>query len=132
MNILIIDDQPNLTRVTAMALRVLGCKTFTASSSRDAFVLLDSEKIDAIFLDANLGEEDGLEILSTMVAQDLPAPIVVFTAQTKDEIADEAISRGALACLSKPFTLDDLRQQIIEIELHLRGHGNRAKGLGRR
>jgi DNA-binding NtrC family response regulator len=132
MNILIIDDQPTLTRVTAMALRVLGCRTFTANSSRDAFMLLDAEKIDAVFLDANLGGENGLEVLSTMVEREPQTPVVVFTAQTRDEIVDEAAHRGALACLSKPFTMDDLRRQIIQIELHRRKQRRRLNGIGTR
>jgi DNA-binding response OmpR family regulator len=120
MNILIVDDQPNLSRVTAVALRMLGCETFSASTTSDALQLLDSEKLDAVFLDVNLGGESGLEFLSQLVAQPHRPPVVMFTAQTKDEVAAEALRRGALDCLVKPFTLEDLRTQLTQIERHQR------------
>ena len=115
MNILIVDDKPNLVRVTAIALRTLGCKAFGASNSSAATQLMTTEKIDAVFLDVNLGEENGLDFLSELTGRS-KVPVVIFTAHTKDEVVGEALSRGAFGWLLKPFTLDDLRQQLAKIE----------------
>ena len=112
MNILIVDDHPNLLRITALALGTLGCRTFTACSIAAARHLLATEQIDGIFLDVNLGVESGMEFLSQLVAQPAPPPITLFTAQTKDEVADEALRRGACGFLVKPFNLEDLSQQL--------------------
>jgi DNA-binding response OmpR family regulator len=122
MNILIVDDQPNIARVTAMALDLLGCRTFTTHTTAGAAELLQTEKIDAIFLDVNLRGESGLEFLAQLTAptQDHRPPIVMFTARNKEEFATEALHRGAFSCLTKPFDLDDLRMQITRIEQHLR------------
>jgi DNA-binding response OmpR family regulator len=115
MNILIVDDKPNLVQVTAVALRTLGCRTFGASTSSAATKLLETEKIDAVFLDINLGGENGLDFLSRLTARS-KTPVIVFTAHTRDEVAGEALERGALGCLLKPFTLDDLRRQVAQIK----------------
>lgn len=119
MNILIVDDKPGLARVTAIALRTLECQAFTAGTTTAATRVLDTEKIDAVFLDINLGGENGLEFLSQLTTEGHRPPVIIFTAQTKDEVGAEARSRGAFDCLLKPFTLDDLRQQLAGIKQHL-------------
>lgn len=124
MNILVVDDHPNLVRITAMALRALGCGTFTARNTATATQLLGTEKIDAIFLDVNLGGESGMDFLSQLVAQACQPPVIMFTAQAKDEVAGEAFRRGAFGCLIKPFNLEDLSQQMNRLEQH------RRDGLG--
>ena len=120
MNILVIDDHPNLVRVTVMALHTLGCRTFTAATTAAATRLLGTEKIDGIFLDVNLGAESGLDYLSQLVAQDTRRPVIIFTAQAKEEVAGEALRRGALGFLVKPFTLADLKQQMTRLEQYRR------------
>lgn len=116
MNVLLVDDHPNFIKTTAVAFRLLGCETFLAHSIADATRLLDTEAIDALFLDVNLSGESGLEFLSDLARQPARPPIVMLTALTRDEIGDEAVRRGAFGCLTKPFTLDELRQQMADIE----------------
>lgn len=118
MKILVVDDQVNLARVTAVALRVLGCHPFTVNSTAEATRLLREEKIDALFLDVNLGGESGFDFLAEMQAAQHRQPVIMFTAQTEDEVGQEALRRGALGCLTKPFTLDDLRVQLDKIKRH--------------
>ena len=118
MKILIVDDKPNLARVTAVAMRTLGCQASTATSTTAANALLATQSFDAIFLDINLGGENGLDYLSHLLLQPNPPPVIMFTSYTKDEVADEARSRGAFDCLLKPFTLDDLREQLSRLRRH--------------
>ena len=118
MNILIVDDKPNLIRVTAVALRTLGCETLGAGTIAAATQLLATQKVDAVLLDVNLGGENGLEFLSQLTSQPASPPVVIFSSHTKDEIAAVALSHGAFDCLLKPFTLDDLRQLIEKITQH--------------
>lgn len=116
MNILIVEDKPNLARVTAVALRTLGCHSFTASTTDAATRFLHTEKIDAVFLDLNLNGENGFIYLSQLVTESIRAPVILFTAHPREEVAAEAHRRGAFDCLIKPFTLDDLRQQLTRIK----------------
>ena len=125
MNILVIDDHPNLAGITAMALRVLGCRTFTACTTVAATQLLEEEKIDGVFLDVNLGAESGMDFLSQLMARAIRPPVIMFTAQAKDEVEGEALRRGALGCLIKPFNLKDLSEQINRLEAH---HRDRSIG----
>lgn len=117
MKILIVDDKPNLVRVTAMALRTLDCEAFGANNCAAATQLLATERIDAVFLDVNLGAESGMDYLSELTARST-VPVVMFTSHTRDEVAAEAKSRGAFDCLLKPFTVDDLRQLLVRLGQH--------------
>lgn len=126
MNILIVDDKPNLVRVTAVALRTLGCQTFGASTTTAATQLLAKERIDAVFLDLNLGGESGLDFLSQLTARS-NTPVIIFTAHPKDEVVDRIWDRGAFGYLLKPFTVEDLRQQLAHIkQFHLTGKPPRS------
>ncbi|HEY4248506.1 MAG TPA: response regulator [Lacunisphaera sp.] len=116
MNILIVDDKPNLARVTAVALRTLGCQSCSADSTAAANRQLETEKVDAVFLDLNLNGEDGFLFLSDLAGRPNPVPVILFTAHSREDIETEALRRGAFGCLFKPFTLDDLRQQLGKIE----------------
>lgn len=124
MNILIVDDKPNLARVTSVALRTLGCNSATADTIKSANRLLQTDKFDAVFLDLNLNGENGFLFLTELVNRALSVPIILFTAHPMEDVAAEAKSRGAFDCLIKPYTLDDLRRQLARIEdYHKPVHG---------
>ena len=116
MNILIVDDDTNLVRVTVVALQSLGHRAFIAASFAAANEVLKTKKIDAVLLDLNLNGENGFPFLSELVAKAIQAPVILFTAQSRDEVEEEAKRRGAFDCLVKPFTMEDLRQQLAQIE----------------
>ncbi len=116
MNILIVDDHPKLARVTAVALNILDCETFVAENIAAAQHLLATESIDAILLDLHLGGESGMDFISQLIGEGIPMPIVAFTAFDQEEIIAEALRRGAVSCLIKPFNLDDLRFHLNRIE----------------
>ena len=120
MKILIVDDQPNLARVTAIALRLLGCETLTAGTGAEASRILEAGNVDAVFLDVNLNGENGFELLTQFLARTSRLPVVMFTAEMLEDVAAEASTRGAIGCLVKPFGLDDLREQLARIQAHLK------------
>lgn len=118
MNILIIDDQPNILRVTSIALKLLGCHAFTAANTSEALQLLESERIDGVLLDVNLGGESGLSFLAQLLKIPGGPPVILSTALDRDEARQEAARHGALGCLVKPFSMDDVRDVVNEIKAH--------------
>ena len=122
MKILIVDDHASLARVTAVALSLLDCETLIAEDIATATRLLSTESVDAILLDLNLRGESGLDFLSQLVSESISVPIVAFTALDRQEVGAEAIRRGAISCLGKPFDLDDLSKHLQ----HIKDHRQRA------
>jgi len=117
MNVLVVDDESSIRNTTSVVLDNLGHRPFTAMNTRQADKLLRNEPIDAMFLDIRLDGENGLDFLTELKEQkrDLP-PIVVFTAYSSIETAVEAIKRGAIDYIQKPFIPDDLKQLLNNLE----------------
>ncbi|GAB5558409.1 MAG: sigma-54-dependent response regulator transcription factor AlgB [Synoicihabitans sp.] len=115
MTILIVDDQPNILRTTAYALQSMGHEPLTAENSRQAARQIESEKVDAMLLDVNLGNENGLDFLKKLRDEGNLLPTIVFTAQTSVESAVEAMRRGAFDYIPKPFIPEDLEQKLIKL-----------------
>lgn len=116
MNILIVDDESNILRTTSIALKSMGHNPFTAESSRKAEFVLAEEKIDAMFLDVMLGNENGLDYLSRLKERKEKIPVIVFTAHSSIESAVESMRRGAYDYIQKPFIPEEIRQMLGKLE----------------
>eukprot|EP01031_Cornospumella_fuschlensis_P009950 gene9950-12201_t len=83
--------------------------------SASALNRLKEDKYDAILLDLNLGHENGLDILDILAKQHTNVPVVMFTAQGTVKTAVEAVRRGALDFLEKPFTREQFRAVVARL-----------------
>jgi NtrC-family two-component system response regulator AlgB len=117
MRILIVDDQRSVRLSLAQGLKAEGHETASAESGRAAQLKLGEEVFDLVLLDLHLdGDADGLDHLVRLQRQSPGLAVVVCTAQASIETAVEAMRRGALDYLEKPFTPDSLRQVLARVE----------------
>ena len=116
MRILVIDDEAHIRKTTTVTLDALGHETAQAENSAEALAHLQKGSFDAAFLDLRLGSEDGLELLPKMLALEPKLSVVVFTAYSSIDTAVEAMRRGAVDYIAKPFTPDQIRQALGRIE----------------
>lgn len=117
MHILIVDDQRTVRLSLSKALQSEGHEADTADSGRVAQLKLQEETYDLILLDLHLDQTaDGLDHLERLLKLSPGLPIVVCTAQASIETAVEAMRRGALDYLEKPFTPEILRQVLARVE----------------
>jgi two-component system OmpR family response regulator len=107
MRILIVEDEPDLLRSIAQALREEGYAVDTAPDGEDGFYKAESYDYDAIVLDVMLPKMDGWEILKR-VRKIKKTPVLMLTArdQTRDRV--RGLDTGADDYLVKPFDLDEL------------------------
>lgn len=120
MRLLIIDDEENIRRTTAVALETMGHQTMGAANRTAALKQVESDHFDVAFLDLKLNGDSGLDLLPEMLKADPRIEVVVFTAYASIETAVEAMRRGAVDYLPKPFTPEQLRQvlgRIIETRM---------------
>ncbi|WP_035276424.1 sigma-54-dependent transcriptional regulator [Desulforegula conservatrix] len=108
MNILIIDDEPNIRKTLSMCLESSGHRTKTVSCSKDAISELESEVFDLAFVDLRLGTESGLDLIPSIVSVSPWTKMVVITAFASVETAVEAMKLGASDYLAKPFKPDQV------------------------
>jgi NtrC-family two-component system response regulator AlgB len=77
---------------------------------------LKEDKWEAVLLDVNLGRENGLEVLLEIQKQFPQTPIVMFTAQGSVKTAVEAMRRGAVDFLEKPFQREQFMTVLARLQ----------------
>lgn len=106
MHLLVIDDEQSSRESVGELIVELGHSFDQAEVWAEVFEKLEGGQFDAVFLDLNLGGESGLDILDRIKRLKPKLPIVIFTAYATVETAVDAMRRGAIDFLEKPFTIE--------------------------
>src|SRR5580704_7536762 len=104
--ILVIEDEEKLRRVIGLNLSSAGFDVKAAGSAEEGFKLAGDA--DLILTDLKLPGMDGLALLEKLNGQNSHAPVIVMSAFGTVENAVEAMKKGAVDFLPKPFSLDHL------------------------
>jgi DNA-binding NtrC family response regulator len=102
LNLLVVEDDPLLRRQIVASLEKLGADVTAAADLRTAREFIGRLDFDFVFLDLNLPDGLGLDLLRQKV---FPAntSVVIMTANSNVQLAVEAMRLGALDYLVKPF-----------------------------
>lgn len=111
--ILVIDDDPDIRQILQDRLEFYGFHVETADDGPSALQKLNDLTPQCVFLDLLLPGMDGAEVLHRIKTWNHSIPIIIVTAAVTPEVASLTTSKAALAYLSKPFELPQLRQ-IVE------------------
>lgn len=116
---LIVDDAPTVRAVLARMLRLEGIATFEAGDLRTMDAIRDEHHPTVLFLDLNLGEVSGLDVLRSMREQGDQTPVVVVSADRGVRVVQEVLSMGVVDFIAKPFererVLRALRRAVPEL-----------------
>jgi NtrC-family two-component system response regulator AlgB len=115
MRVLIIDDEGNIRRTTAVVFEAMGHEVVGVARGAAALDQLDAGSFNIAFLDLKLGAENGLDLLPELLKRDPNLDVVVFTAYASIETAVEAMRRGAADYIPKPFTPEQIRRVFERI-----------------
>lgn len=109
MNILVVDDDFNIRKTLTALLEGDNHTVMAAENARDAMAIAAMHPMDMACVDLRLGMDNGLDLVSALVESAPWMRIMVITAYASIETAVEAIRRGAVDYLPKPFTPTQLR-----------------------
>lgn len=116
MDFLVVDDDKTFRDAACLLIEQEGHYAQPAGSGAATLANLKEEDFDAILLDVNLGEESGLELLSQVLRHQPNLPVVMLTAQGNVSMAVEAMRRGALDFLEKPFTQEQFHRVLARMQ----------------
>src|SRR6202453_2017787 len=122
--ILAADDQQHVLEALELLLRPQGYEVETARSPALVRDALATGVYDALLIDLNYTRDttsgqEGLDLLSEIVALDSNLPVIVMTAWGNVELAVEAMRRGARDFIQKPWENERLLAILrTQIELH--------------
>jgi two-component system response regulator AtoC len=101
--ILIVDDDDALRESLELVLAAEGYEVVTAAGGEEALEILEAAPVEVVLSDLRMPGLDGLDLLP-QIARRLPgASIILMSAYGTDELALEAMRRGACDYLAKPF-----------------------------
>src|SRR5215470_17110140 len=120
LNALIIDDSSVMRKIVERCLRQSGMTIETvheAANGAEALAILDKSPMDVIFCDINMPIMGGLEFIRHL--KDVPkarnVPVVMITTEGGEAHVVEALSSGARGYIRKPFTPEQVRDQVTPL-----------------
>ncbi len=139
--ILLVDDEPDML---ALLRTLLHGRTehqvLATNNPLEVAEILGREPVDAIVTDLKMPGMDGLELLAEVHARDPDIAVLVITAYGSEESAAEALRRGAVDFITKPFRKEQillaldkaLRFQALvrenrELKRQVEGRGGRTR-----
>ena len=110
--VLVVDDEATLLKNVARSLRTGGFEVITAPDCANARKALSRNHVDALCLDINLPDCNGLDLLEEIrrTAPDLPT--IVISGVASPENKSRAAHLGVREFLEKPFRLADLKAAL--------------------
>ena len=110
--ILIVEDDPHMREGLTASIEKKGHKVEVACDALEAKLKLAGQGFDLVITDLRMPKGSGMDVLDC--ARDLqPAtPVVVITAYGTVEKAVEAMKKGAVDFIQKPFSLTDLWETL--------------------
>jgi two-component system, NtrC family, response regulator AtoC len=118
LQVLLIDDEPELRLTLAEALRDAGHRVQESGEGAEALALVEASPVDVVICDVRLPGIDGLTLLR-QVRQTRPSvDFILMTAFAEVSDAVAALKVGAYDYLTKPFEIDELVLQLDRIASH--------------
>ena len=108
MKVLVVEDNPSLSRNLVTFLWLKDISTQASMDGKDALYRASTEYFDAIVLDINLPEMDGIEVCKSLREKQKDTPIIMLTSRSMKSDVIEWLEAGADDYLTKPFDYDIL------------------------
>lgn len=112
MRILVVEDDTRVASFIRRGLREEGYAVDVAHDGESALFQAQTNDYDLLILDLLLPKRGGLDVLKTLRAERLTAPILILTAKGDPQDKVSGLDAGADDYLAKPFPFDELLARV--------------------
>jgi CheY-like chemotaxis protein len=112
--ILVVEDNQLNCELLRDWLEVEGYEVWSAADLKTSYEVFAKRVPDAVLLDINLGEDDGLDLIAWMrqKPEAREIPVIAVTAHALVAEQERILKAGCRACLSKPIDFPLLREEL--------------------
>ncbi len=112
MRILIAEDDKNFGQVLKHELAETGCEIDLAQDGVEAVMKFIENRYDFVLLDIKMPRLDGINALRIIRKLSPRVPAITYSGNAGSGEMVESVKAGALRCLTKPFEISQLREEI--------------------
>ncbi|MEO8519276.1 MAG: response regulator transcription factor [Dermatophilaceae bacterium] len=110
--LLVVDDEKRIRNVLNRSLSAQGHTVYEAEDGQVALDQLDSRDVDLVLLDLVMPRRGGFEVLGVLKERASSPPVIVMTAVTTVNARIQALDRGAVDVVAKPFSTVELAARV--------------------
>jgi two-component system KDP operon response regulator KdpE len=111
MRILVVDDEPQITRVLRASLASSGYEVLLARDGVEGFDAFRQSTPDLVITDLFMPRMDGIE-LTRAIRQTADTPIIVLSVREQESMKVAALDEGADDYVTKPFSMQELLARV--------------------
>ena len=130
MRILVVEDDPDLSRQLKQALGDAGYAVDHAPDGEEGLYLGENEPYDAIVLDLGLPKIDGVSVLEQWRRANIATPVLILTARGAWSEKVSGFDAGADDYLTKPFHTEELLARLRALVRRAAGHAAPSLSCG--
>ena len=112
--ILVVDNSEIIRSLLSDFLEELGHTVECAVNGQDGIDKAMADDYDAVFCDIHMPKKNGYQVYMEVSGHNSDLPFIM-TDSLPDDLADMAVNNGAHTCLTKPFTLEQVKRAIDEV-----------------
>lgn len=109
--ILIVDDEPQITRVLRTALSTQGYSLRIATNGVEGLEAAHEWKPDLVITDVSMPEMNGVDFCRELRAVS-QVPIIILSVRSQERMKIEALDAGADDYVTKPFSIQELGARV--------------------
>jgi len=122
-NLLIVDDSSVVRKIIRRSIlntQIPVGEIYEAGDGEEALAVLKQKSVDAVLTDLNMPKMTGRELLTAIKAEPQwkHLPVMLITTETRVEDVVDAVNKGAMGYIKKPFTPADIENQLFPFLCH--------------
>ena len=128
--VLVAEDEADIRELLVDILADAGYEVIGVDDGRKALDAARSQHPDIVLLDVMMPAMDGFEVLASLKAEvdTASVPVIMVTAKAQKQDQAEAMKRGAMGYVTKPWEAGEIEAKVAAAEQMIRREGNFGNG----